>query len=119
MSVGLGVRDRYPELRLAGFLETHQPRTFPRGKATWTPTPLLDQYFRAVFVVTGGKGAGHIVRTEQGIAEPVSPNSCVFSCSPSSSPQMFGECVLGVNFFIEDRLECGSLAFWNRQFVKI
>ena len=61
-----------------GRFKAHQPGTFPWREASWTVELVLriveiplaqrfipasvDQDFRAVFIITGGQGAGHAVR---------------------------------------------------------
>ncbi len=99
LTVCLGVRHWNLPATVAP-VETHQARAFKRGEATGALAGLVNEHFRAVLVVTGGEGAGDIVRAEQAVAEAIALGGMLGLVCLEVFPQPLGQRVLGVNLVV-------------------
>ena len=119
LPVGLCVGYRDAELRLAGFFEPHQPRALARRQTARPIALLLDQDFRAVLVVTGGKGTGHIIGTEQGEPEAVPGLAVFLLVALKVFPHVCSQRVFRAHFAIEYPAKGRAVTFRDSQIIEV
>lgn len=105
LAIGLGVRHCDIPNAFDSGVEPHQACAFQWCQSSWSSSwPAIDEYFRAVLVITGAQGPCDIfrviVRCDHPEPKPVAFASMLVSVILQVCPKLFAEDVLFVNLFV-------------------